>query len=664
MAKAVWRGTGANRTPQMNKQLRREQREKKQAAATPAMNSPRWPRYLLICCAILVLSGSALFVLRYSSNSSSDVDADLAGVSNLPSPPQVPSPKSPPIPGLSSGDWKQLMDPTKDGWETEALAQSAQRHLDAIADLISDAETIDGSAIEEFVIPEFRCSELVATKRMVLRKNSSEVELAVLAEAGKRFTGAEGFAQALRGLISSLASKSNIRCKIKIFGLRKTPGGFSTRLLVEIAGTDASGGTQELHGQWVAQWRLLEEGPPRLATLSVETFEMLESESPLFADYAASILGGNAAYHQQLLFGLNHWYTQIEDERDMSRFGKPGIAIADVNGDGLEDFFLCQEYGIPNRLFLQNPDGTATESSAAWGVDWLNSTRSALLVDLDNDGDEDLVAVLPGCLVLAMNEGRQFKPQGYYRIGDDAMAVSAVDYDQDGDLDLYVGTYLSDAGHNQLGESAVGSAAVYYDANDGGANQLFRNEGHWNFNDVTASVGLDVNNRRFTLGAAWEDYDNDGDQDLYVANDFGRNNLFQNQLAESGKPTFLDVAEGADAVDSAFGMSVTWGDFDRDGRIDVYVSNMFSAAGGRIVTQPEFQPDADDDSRAVMARFARGNTLLRNLGAKGFADVSPDAGVSIAGWAWGSKFVDVNNNGRDDLVVANGYITNDDTDDL
>ena len=65
-----------------------------------------------------------------------------------------------------------------------------------------------------------------------------------------------------------------------------------------------------------------------------------------------------------------------------------------------------------------------------------------------------------------------------------------------------------------------------------------------------------------------------------------------------------------------------------------------------------------------MARFARGNTLLRNLGADGFADVSPNAGTSIAGWAWGSKFVDVNNNGRDDLVVANGYITNDDTDDL
>ena len=126
-------------------------------------------------------------------------------------------------------------------------------------------------------------------------------------------------------------------------------------------------------------------------------------------------------------------------------------------------------------------------------------------------------------------------------------------------------------------------------------------EGEWKFVDVTAEAGLDENNQRFSWAACWEDFDNDGDQDLYVANDFGRNNLYANQ---DGR--FTDIAQRANVEDSASGMSAAWGDVNGDGQMDLYVGNMFSSAGGRITFQPEFKPGADEQSQASLATICAG----------------------------------------------------------
>ena len=126
----------------------------------------------------------------------------------------------------------------------------------------------------------------------------------------------------------------------------------------------------------------------------------------------------------------------------------------------------------------------------------------------------------------------------------------------------------------------------------------------------------------------------------------------------------MDVAPSASAKDSAFGMSITWGDYDRDGHMDAYVSNMFSAAGNRVMHQPQFKSEAAAETRQQFARLARGNTLLRNLGDGRFVDTSDTANVTLGRWGWSSNFVDINNDGWDDLVVANGFISTDDTGDL
>ena len=102
---------------------------------------------------------------------------------------------------------------------------------------------------------------------------------------------------------------------------------------------------------------------------------------------------------------------------------------------------------------------------------------------------------------------------------------------------------------------------------------------------------------------------------------------------------------------------MSWSDYNNDGLMDVYVGNMFSSAGGRISYQRQFHPHGSSDVLGSYQRHARGNTLFENLGDGAFADVSETAGVTMGRWAWGSLFVDLNNDSLEDLYVANGYIT-------
>ena len=179
------------------------------------------------------------------------------------------------------------------------------------------------------------------------------------------------------------------------------------------------------------------------------------------------------------------------------------------------------------------------------------------------------------------------------------------------------------------------------------------------FDDVTEAVGLNKNNSRFTMAAAWEDLDSDGDADLYVANDFGRNCWYRNDQGQ-----FNDFASDANVEDIASGMSVSFGDFNHDGQFDIYVSNMFSTAGQRTTTQNQYKKSFDSTDLSKLQRLARGNTLFRKSHDQTFTDVSLDANVNMGRWAWGSMFVDVDNDSWDDLLVANGFLTTSDTGDM
>jgi hypothetical protein len=234
-------------------------------------------------------------------------------------------------------------------------------------------------------------------------------------------------------------------------------------------------------------------------------------------------------------------------------------------------------------------------------------------------------------------------------------SLAVADYDRDGLLDLYVCSYGKD--FSNFGEEGV--PFPWYDANNGAANSLWRQVGQWQWNNVTQETDLDANNRKYSYAASWDDIDDDGWPDLYVANDFGRNNLYKNQ-----KGKFSDIAIKAGADDPSPGMACSWGDVNGDGHMDIHVSNMFSGAGNRITTQPRYKAGSSAEVLAGHQRFARGNSLLLNRGNGTFSDLSEPCQITLGRWAWGNQMADINNDGLVDLLTGNGFLTGPDLDDL
>lgn len=417
----------------------------------------------------------------------------------------------------------------------------------------------------------------------------------------------------------------------------------TTHLHVE---ADRSGA--EYSASWLTSWT--DRKPPKLINLTVKNFETIISEGPWFHDVTNTVIGKNSRFEPQVLHGIDHWAQRITRIGDLSLTGHHGLAVGDVDGDGLEDLYVCDGGSLPNQLYLQQPDGTAKEVALDWGVAWLEDSRSALFVDLDNDGDQDLVVATIAMIAFAENLNNQaFKLRGGFPGAPYPFSLSAADFDLDGDLDIYTCIYGAGNQPKKRGFEAS-SPTPFNDAANGGRNVLLSNLGGFQFGDVTREVGLDQNNTRWSFSASWEDYDRDGDPDLYVANDFGRNCLYQNNNGQ-----FSNIAKRAGVEDMAAGMSVSWGDSNRDGALDLLIGNMFSSAGQRVSYQRNYE--------AGKKRMARGNTLF--IASKdGFQDASIASGITNGGWAWSSGFADLNNDGWQDLVVTNGYLSNSRDDDL
>ncbi len=552
--------------------------------------------------------------------------------------------------------WSSFDNPSKDGWDSENFANEAQDQLSVITAIIKDNDGIKGIDLATDKV------SFTTVRPESLDLIYSDKTFQVHRQNAKALTINKGKELFLKHLSNTKISESEeIQVKFKIIDVELSRNEFKTTQLFSLSFLTRESITDE-RSVWEITWKRNQKEELKISSLEVRDYErtVRNSSNKLFSDCTESIFSGNASYKEQLTKGVNEWLEQLPAYAMLNRFGTPGMAIGDINGDGLEDLYLCQEPGIPNKLFLQNKNGTLKDSSKEWKVDWIEDSRSALLVDLDNDGDRDLVVAMYGNIVIASNEGNKTRYEivDVIPTGESTSSLSAADYDLDGKLDIYVCCYAPNKSSDAAAIQTIGATArrfVYHDDNNGPENFLLKNETDSaktiSFRNVTNETGINTNNRRWSFSASWEDFDIDGDPDLYVANDYGRNNLYRN---DGG--TFKDVAAELGVEDSASGMSVTWADYDLDGRQDLYVSNMFSAAGSRITSQKEFKPDADLGTRKRFRRFTRGNTLFRNT-AKGFIDTSESAGVTMGRWAWGSRFVDLNNDGWQDLVVANGYLS-------
>lgn len=357
--------------------------------------------------------------------------------------------------------------------------------------------------------------------------------------------------------------------------------------------------------------------------------------------------------------------SSVGVERQAPRFGRPGNesfrwkggALGDIDGDGLTDLFLLG--GDKNHLFRNRGDGGFDDVAAEWGVAQPAGDGGVLLVDLDGDDDLDLVIGQGGWtdgktvegrpLALLENVGGRFKDRTPTSPGWDksaitkAFTITAADIDGDSDLDLYV------VGYNPRDRQLPTN---WIRAEGGGRNLLLINEGGWRFREAAAERG--VSDDRWSYAASFADFDADGDADLYVANDYGANSLFVND----GKGHFTDQAQARGVEDLGNGMGVTWGDVDADGTLDLYVGNMSSSAGKRILER--LAPSQGGQTKKELFKLAAGNSLFRGDGKGGFKRVSQqECGCLSTSWTWGEAFLDVDLDGRDDIFVANGFISGD-----
>jgi len=385
------------------------------------------------------------------------------------------------------------------------------------------------------------------------------------------------------------------------------------------------------------------------------------SQVPVFEDIARGVFASCPSFGAQFVPGVDTWRTVMDGASGIDIYGHNGVAVGDIDGDGFDDLYVCQPAGLPNRLYRNRGDGTFEDVTDASGVGILDNTSCALFADIDNDGRQDLIVVRASGPLLFLNVGGgkfhprpdafhfAAPPQGTFT------GAAIADYNRDGWLDIYFCLYTYYQGTDQYRYPMP-----YYAAENGPPNFLMRNGRDGSFHDVTRETGLDKNNTRFSFCCGWADYDGDGWPDLYVVNDFGRKNLYKN----NGDGTFTDVAKEAGVEDVGAGMSVSWLDFDRDGRQDLYVGDMWTAAGLRVSMLEEFQKHAGEEVRGMYRRHAMGNCLYRNRGDGKFEDVGMSSQTLMGRWAWSSDAWDFNHDGLPDLYIANGMISGPQREDL
>ncbi len=346
-------------------------------------------------------------------------------------------------------------------------------------------------------------------------------------------------------------------------------------------------------------------------------------------------------------------------------------ATGDFDNDGYADLYVTNSgRGDMNRLFKNRGDGTFEDVTTTAGVECGNpqgASMHAVWGDVDNDGRLDLyVTKWAEPNQLFRNNGDPGAP-GFTDISREAgvdywgygNGATFLDYDRDGRLDLLVGNYFAEAVVDPKTNQTVRNDLwhpvttrvmheTFTHARNGGRNVLYRNvseSGVLRFEDVSKAVGMTFTG--WTLAVGSGDLNNDGWPDVYVANDFGPDELYLNTGATETPPRFRIVVDpkGHPGVGNDWwkGMNVDMADVNNDGYLDIYVTN---------ILERRYKTD-------------EGNMLWINCvdsscpGGRGFRNVAEASHTNDGGWGWGGKFADFNNDGLLDIYTVNGFVTGD-----
>ncbi len=301
----------------------------------------------------------------------------------------------------------------------------------------------------------------------------------------------------------------------------------------------------------------------------------------------------------QLLVAQGAIFTDVSSSSGINNSGSNyGVAIADYDNDGHEDIYVTRQSEEPNLLYRNNGDGTFTDVATSVGLADTNDGMMSVWGDIDNDGDLDLYVGnrMGDTDVLYLNENGMFtdiSSTAGISSPEQPRSINFADIDNDGFIDIYI-------------------------ANINAENVLYRNNGDHTFTDIVQSSG--TTDDQISMGAVFFNYDNDGDQDLYLTHDGNQDFiLYQND----GQGQFENVAPQADVALEKFGMGVDVADFNQDGHLDMYITNLYE------------------------------NSLLINDGDGTFTDISITAGIEDLGMGWGIICMDYDNDTYPDIYVCN-----------
>ena len=325
-----------------------------------------------------------------------------------------------------------------------------------------------------------------------------------------------------------------------------------------------------------------------------------------------------------------------------------GAAVGDFNRDGWQDIFLLGGGGAVDALYLNNGDGTFTDHAAAAGVAWSHRGLAAAVGDYDGDGWQDLFVTSLGASDGPRRPGahRLYRNRGVPRDGATATGTGApggvpggVPHFEDVAAAAGVATTATprpDGMGAAFGDYDLdGDLDLFvtgYQYHDG--NKLFRNDGE-RFTDVTvAALGPALEMgvlETWGFAPAFVDMDGDRFPELLIAGDYGTSRYFLND----GGRYFRDLTAASGTGKGAMGMGSAFGDFDGDGRVDWYLTSVYARTGTESLRN--------------------GNQLYLNEGRHRFREASVAAGVNHGGWGWGAVAADLNHDGVLDLVATNGW---------
>ena len=547
----------------------------------------------------------------------------------------------------------RFVPPGSDEYVTEKYASDiAQRLAQWGQQLKSDARS--SAELKKFLSPSLRASSLAPQDETTLRSGYG-VDAIRRTFPSESAMGRERFLEEFRSYLAPL--ERLITAEFEIISIEQTarsPLSVQIEIHYELVGSRKNTEREQRVGRWVTEWVLDSTGAWQAVRWRATSEVLSRARLPAFHEVTPQALGRTESYKNQLLRGTDYWRTVLDGASGIDVYGNTGVAAGDFDGDGFDDLYVSQPSGLPNRLYRNCGDGTFEDVTDSAGVGVLDGTACSLFADFENRGHQDLLVVCASGPLLFRNQGN-----GKFLLQPDAFRfanpptgtfthAAIADYDGDGRLDVYFCLYTY-----YLGLDQYHYPVPYFDARNGPPNFLFHNEGNGVFADRTRAAGLQVENDRFSFACVWGQAAPGNFPDLYVVNDFGRNNLYRN----NGNGTFTAISAESAVNDVGAGMSACWLDFDNDGHPDIYAAGMWVAAGMRIFGQPYFHDKESEQIRALYQRHMLGNSLYRNLGNGRFQNAAIHAGVEMGRWAWSTDSWDFDHDGFPDLYVANGYIT-------